>query len=87
MDTMLVRLLDQYTPEMASMLKRLGVDRDEVLLRDPRLTTAAIKVCMCCPNKALCRAWQESRDDFREAPEFCRDAVVLHHWCSKEHLA
>src|SRR3954453_1233274 len=84
MDSILLRMLDQYTPEMAGMLERLGVDRSEVVSHSPGLTSVAIKNCIRCPDKVICRAWQASEEDFREPPEFCPDAVLFHQWCSQK---
>jgi Family of unknown function (DUF6455) len=82
MDSMLLRMLDQYTPEMASLLERLGVDRSEVVAQSPGLTSVAIKNCIRCPNKAVCRASLASDEVFREPPEFCPNAVLFHQWCN-----
>ena len=84
MDSMLPRLLDQYAPDMAGMLERLRVNRSEVASQSPGLTSVAIKNCIRCPDKAICRAWQASGEDFREPPEFCPSAILVHQWCTQE---
>jgi hypothetical protein len=68
MDSMLVRMLDQYAPEMAGMLECLEVDRSEVVARSPGITSVAITNCLRCPNKAICKAWQTGAEDPRLPP-------------------
>jgi len=75
-------LADQYAPDMAGMLERLGVNRSEVASQSPGLTSVAIKDCIRCPDKTICRAWQASDGDPAEAPEFCPNAILFHQGCS-----
>jgi Family of unknown function (DUF6455) len=84
MDSMLLRMLDQYTPEMAGMLQRLGITSSEVVAHRPGLTSVAIKNCIRCPTKAVCRAWQASEEDLGEPPAFCPNAVLFHQWCAEQ---
>ena len=82
MDSMLLRMLDQYAPEMTGMLECLGVDRSEVVSRSPGMTSVAIKNCIRCPEKAICRAWLAGVEDARVPPEFCPNAVLFYRWCT-----
>jgi hypothetical protein len=80
MDSMLVRMLDQYAPEMAGMLECLKVERTEVVARSPGLTSVAITNCIRCPDKAICKDWQTGAEDRKVPPEFCPNAVLFRAW-------
>lgn len=78
---MLFKQMDQHAAQVDRMTDTLGVDLVEAVQRGivpPETLRSTVMRCMSCGSFGACEGWlQDHADGAGEAPEYCRNKVML----------